>query len=243
MRITCAARTPRSSRLPSHPGRRSNRMRVRPAEFSDIPRLMAIARQSPSAAHWSEREYQALFPGSTLADGTGADAGSVPRRICLVVETTSEIAGSPGSPIAGFVVALCLDEEWEIENIVVDSALRRRGCANLLLRELLRLACDQGAGRVLLEVRESNRSGPGVLFPLGIPGNWTAQELLSRPRGRCSFAPFQVQYQLSLIDTSIVLSKTVERISSRVLVFATRLYGSGGRGSCGSSGIPARRRG
>ena len=67
-------------------------------------------------------------------------------------------ANSNNSAIAGFVVALCLGQEWEIENIVVDSALRRRGCANLLLRELLSLASNEGAGRVLLEVRESNQA-------------------------------------------------------------------------------------
>jgi ribosomal-protein-alanine N-acetyltransferase len=136
-------------------------MRVRPAEFDDIPRLLAIERQSPSAAHWGEREYHALFPAarSTLADGTVAGDG-VPRRICLVVEMAAEIvANSRADPtIAGFLVALCLGQEWEIENLVVASALRRQGCANLLLRELLSRAGNQGAGRVLLEVRESNQA-------------------------------------------------------------------------------------
>jgi ribosomal-protein-alanine N-acetyltransferase len=136
-------------------------MRVRPAEFDDIPRLLAIERQSPSAAHWSEREYDALFSAtrSTLADGTVAGDG-VPRRICLVVEMAAEIvANSRADPtIAGFLVALCLGQEWEIENLVVASALRRQGCAKLLLRELLSLAGNQGAGRVLLEVRESNQA-------------------------------------------------------------------------------------
>jgi ribosomal-protein-alanine acetyltransferase len=139
-------------------------MRVRPAEFDDIPRLLAIERQSPSAAHWSEREYRVLFPGTppTLAEGA-ANEHSTPRRICLVVETAAEVAaGSSAGPasrvIAGFVVALCLGQEWEIENIVVDPALRRRGCAKVLLRELLSRATNESAGRVLLEVRESNQS-------------------------------------------------------------------------------------
>jgi ribosomal-protein-alanine N-acetyltransferase len=135
-------------------------MRVRPAEFEDIPRLLAIERQSPSAAHWGEREYHALFPEtrSTLAEGA-ADGDGAPRRICLVVEMAAEIVANSrsNSAIAGFVVALCLGQEWEIENLVVDSALRRRGCANLLLRELLSRANHEGVGRVLLEVRESNQ--------------------------------------------------------------------------------------
>jgi ribosomal-protein-alanine N-acetyltransferase len=138
-------------------------MRVRPAEFNDIPSLLAIERRSPSAAHWAEREYGALFPGtpSALTDGT-ANEDSTPRRICLVVEMAAEIvasssAGQASRAIAGFVVALCLGQEWEIENIVVDPAFRRQGFANLLLRELLSRASDEGAGRVLLEVRESNQ--------------------------------------------------------------------------------------
>jgi ribosomal-protein-alanine N-acetyltransferase len=69
------------------------------------------------------------------------------------------VANSRVNPvIAGFLVALCLGQEWEIENLVVDSAFRRQGCAKLLLRELLSRAGNQGAGRVLLEVRESNQA-------------------------------------------------------------------------------------
>jgi ribosomal-protein-alanine N-acetyltransferase len=118
-------------------------MRVRPAEFNDIPCLMVIERQSASAAHWSERQYRALFTGEYGVES------SVPRRICLVVETASVVAG--------FVVALCSGPEWEVENIVIDSALLRRGYASVLLRELLSQAANEGAGRVLLEVRESNQ--------------------------------------------------------------------------------------
>ena len=118
-------------------------MRVRPAKFGDIPRLMEIERQSPSAAHWREREYRAVFPEAC------GDESSQPRRICLVAETESALAG--------FVVALGLSPEWEIENIVVDSACLRQGYASVLLRELLRQAADEGARRVLLEVRESNQ--------------------------------------------------------------------------------------
>ena len=118
-------------------------MRVRSAEFGDIPRLMEIERQSPGAAHWSEREYRALFPGAR------GDESSQPRRICLVAETESAVAG--------FAVALCLGPEWEIENVVVDSACQRQGYASVLLRELLSRAANEGARRVLLEVRESNQ--------------------------------------------------------------------------------------
>ena len=84
---------------------------------------MAIERESPGAAHWGEREYHALF-GNILAEGASNES-SPPKRLCLVVvEMASEDAALA---VAGFAVALCLGQEWEIENIVVDSALRRRG--------------------------------------------------------------------------------------------------------------------
>ena len=65
------------------------------------------------------------------------------------------------------VVALCLGQEWEIENIVVDSALRRRGCAKLLLRELLGLPRPRRCWRVLLEVRESNEAARALYAQWG----------------------------------------------------------------------------
>ncbi len=55
-------------------------------------------------------------------------------------------------------MARAVDREWEIENIAVAGAARRRGLGTRLLGEFLDLVRKQGADAVFLEVRESNRA-------------------------------------------------------------------------------------
>ncbi len=111
-------------------------MRIRFAAFTDIPRMMELAKQATTAALWSREQY-----GTALS-------GSPPSRAVLVIE---EEAG-----VQGFIVGKSFDEEWEIENIVIATAVQRRGLGTRLLREFLDLARSKGADRIFLEVRESN---------------------------------------------------------------------------------------
>ena len=114
-------------------------MLIRAAVPEDIPQIMDLAQQSDTAAHWSSREYDALF------------APEAPKRMALVAATEEH----PRSVVA-FLIALCAPDDWEIENIVVDPNSLRRGIGMLLLRDLLSHARQQGAASLLLEVRESN---------------------------------------------------------------------------------------
>jgi len=114
-------------------------MLIRAAVPADIPQMKALAEQSQSAAHWSAREYEALF---------SADA---PTRVALVAANQAA-----HDEIAGFVIARCGDEEWEIENVVVGREFQRQGIATGLLNELVRSTQQADARSVLLEVRESN---------------------------------------------------------------------------------------
>jgi ribosomal-protein-alanine acetyltransferase len=111
-------------------------MLVRPATPADIPAMMQLVHHSATAAHWSREQYDRIF-GEEL-----------PRRVALVIE---EAAG-----LQGFLVAHVVAGEWEIENIAVAGAARRRGLGTRLLGEFLRLANTEGASAVFLEVRESN---------------------------------------------------------------------------------------
>lgn len=97
--------------------------------------MMVLAGESESAAHWSAREYDALF------------AAEAPKRVALVAWEGS---------IAGFVIVRCGSEEWEIENVVVDPKLRRKGIGQGLIQEVMRQAGERGVADVFLEVRESN---------------------------------------------------------------------------------------
>lgn len=119
-------------------------IRVRPAQESDLPRLVEIASHSATAAQWNQAEYLKLFalnqPPNHPQD----------HRTALVVEQ----AGG----VAGFIVGRQVADEWEIENIAVTGAARRRGLGSRLVGELLDHVRGRGGKTVFLEVRESNRA-------------------------------------------------------------------------------------
>jgi [ribosomal protein S18]-alanine N-acetyltransferase len=125
-------------------------MLIRTAVPDDIPQIMSLAQQSKTAAHWSARQYDALF------------AADAPERVALVA-----IEESRPAAVAGFVIVRCGDEEWEIENVVVDEGTRRQGIGGLLIREVLHHARRRGVASVLLEVRESNLAARALYNRLG----------------------------------------------------------------------------
>jgi len=120
-------------------------MRLRRAIPGDIPRMRELEQDCETAAHWSAAQYDALF---------FPDAQD---RVALIA--TDEF---PGASIMGFLIARCLPEEWEIENVVVDERHRQRGVGTSLVRKLLADAGAAGVESAVLEVRESNR--PAVLL-------------------------------------------------------------------------------
>lgn len=125
-------------------------MLIRQATPDDLPAIRNLEKQAETAAHWAEREYDALF------------AAEAPRRIALVA---TEAAGA--HRVHGFVIARCASEDWEIENVVVAADQRRGGIASGLIRDLLQRAHQQGAASVLLEVRESNVAARQLYEKLG----------------------------------------------------------------------------
>jgi len=130
-------------------------VRVRPAQASDLPRLVEIASHSATAAQWNQVEYLKLFapnqPSNHPQDQPQSRSEAQPQhRIALVVEQ----AGG----VVGFIVGRQVAEEWEIENIAVTGAARRRGLGSRLVGELLEHARSRGGKTVFLEVRESNRA-------------------------------------------------------------------------------------
>ena len=112
--------------------------------------MRALEQQTETAAHWAEREYDALF------------AVEAPPRIALVA--TSE---ADAGRVIGFVIARCATAEWEIENVVVAREERNRGVGIKIIRELLLQAQSAGATSVLLEVRESNLAARRLYEKLG----------------------------------------------------------------------------
>lgn len=113
-------------------------MLVRAATPSDIRCMMRLEQHSVTASHWSAEQYDRIF------------AAMSPRRVALVIE---EQGG-----VRGFLIALAIAPEWEIENIAIAADARRRGLGTRLLGEFLDRARAEGVQAVYLEVRESNRA-------------------------------------------------------------------------------------
>jgi [ribosomal protein S18]-alanine N-acetyltransferase len=113
-------------------------MKVRPATPADIPAMMRLVNHSATAAHWSHEQYDRVFGGDS------------PRRMALVIEEALALQG--------FLVAHEVQFEWEIENLAIAGAARRRGLGTRLLGEFLDRVRAEGANAVFLEVRESNRA-------------------------------------------------------------------------------------
>lgn len=108
-------------------------MVIRSARETDRAAIAAIQRASPEASSW---------------DPAGYDV------------TVAEVEGV----VVGFLVTRrTAPDEWEVLNLAVDPAHRRRGVAKALLMPLL-TTID---GRVFLEVRETNTPAQKLYESLG----------------------------------------------------------------------------
>ncbi|MBV8051356.1 MAG: ribosomal protein S18-alanine N-acetyltransferase [Acidobacteriaceae bacterium] len=84
------------------------------------------------------------------------------QRTTLVVEAAGIIQG--------FIVGRAVGREWEIENIAVANAVRRKGLGLALLNGLIEVVRAQNSEAVFLEVRESNRAARALYEKAGFVG-------------------------------------------------------------------------
>jgi [ribosomal protein S18]-alanine N-acetyltransferase len=136
--------------------------------ITDVPAIMDLERQSPAAAHWSREQHEGLF--------VTADRQPQSERFAWVVDDEGE---SP--EVLAFLVAHRVDAEWELENIVVAAAVRRRGVGTCLLGEFVAHArAEQGSG-TFLEVRESNHSARALYRKVGFQEMGLRKSYYSNP--------------------------------------------------------------
>jgi [ribosomal protein S18]-alanine N-acetyltransferase len=89
----------------------------------------------------------------------GADAwsrGLVEQGIAAALPTVSYLVSEVDGVVVGHAVASAAGDDAELQRIAVDPAYRRRGLAGELLAAVERRAAEDGATRLLLEVREDN---------------------------------------------------------------------------------------
>jgi ribosomal-protein-alanine N-acetyltransferase len=124
---------------------------VRPATLADLAAMLELERQSPTAAHWTERQYHEALEFAAVGS----------RRLVLVAESES------GTAITAFLVAQHIPPEWELENVVVAPLSRRQGMATRLIHALLKQARETDSESIFLEVRESNLAARNFYGKLG----------------------------------------------------------------------------
>jgi ribosomal-protein-alanine N-acetyltransferase len=111
----------------------SSELLIRPFKSSGIPSVLAILKESPEAANWSEQSLSEI-----LSSGSPAWVAELDREIC------------------GFLIGRVAADEFEILNMAVAPAHRRKGIASKLLVSSLEFARRSGSSRAYLEVRASN---------------------------------------------------------------------------------------
>jgi len=119
------------------------RVSVRLMHASDISAARSILKESPEASMWSRESLME----------------SASRGIALV----AELDGS----IAGILVGRAAADEFEILNLAVGKAWRRRGAASRLVADAVTRAQSEGATQVHLEVRASNAGAIALYEKMG----------------------------------------------------------------------------
>ena len=136
-------------------------MNIRPSTSTDLAALINLDRACLFAAHWTEQQYRQVLhlqPGD-------------PQRFAVVVDdlhlAPADASGGASREISGFLVALHLAPEWELENIVVAPTARRIGLGTRLIHALLAKARETNSESVFLEVRESNAAARSLYEKAG----------------------------------------------------------------------------
>jgi ribosomal-protein-alanine N-acetyltransferase len=107
--------------------------------------MIALASASPGAAQWSRPQYENLFAAYAVED--------TPMSVYFAILTEAE-----SGEVVAWLVARCIRQEWELENIVVAQESRRRGVGSGLLEAFLAHARESQAEAIFLEARESSHA-------------------------------------------------------------------------------------
>jgi ribosomal-protein-alanine N-acetyltransferase len=131
---------------------------LRFATRDDLQRLFMLMRSAEQAPHWTDAAYLKRIEENSVL------LANIDRHLVGAVIFSS---ASPG--------------EWEVENIVVDPAVRKQGIAQAMLRELATRAKERGSMRIHLEVRESNAPAIALYRKIGFVETTRRKRYYSNP--------------------------------------------------------------
>jgi ribosomal-protein-alanine N-acetyltransferase len=107
---------------------------IRAFRAEDSAALASILREAPEAANWTQASYREWM--------------NSPGAVAFVSEGDGRVTG--------FIIGRQVSDEAEVLNLAVAPQARRKGQGGALLKRSLDEFRALGAGRVYLEVRESN---------------------------------------------------------------------------------------
>ena len=117
---------------------------IRRMSASDLPAALSVLEESPEASIWSR---ESLREAATQGFAWAAD-----------------LEGR----VAGILIGRVAADEFEILNLAVAKAWRRRGVATKLVSAALESARNAGARQAYLEVRASNGGGIALYEQVGV---------------------------------------------------------------------------
>lgn len=123
-------------------------MQLRDWKYEDILKISELETECFPQEPWSFRMLAASFDSDAFHGVLSEDGG--------------EIAGYGGITVAA--------DTADIENIAVSEPYRRSGAGTKILRELIRIAKDNGAKKIFLEVRVSNVAAMKMYLKNGFKG-------------------------------------------------------------------------
>jgi ribosomal-protein-alanine acetyltransferase len=135
----------------------SSGVMIRQMPASDVPAALSILEESPEASIWSS---ESLLNWAS-------------QGICW----TAELDGR----VAGILIARVAADEFEILNLAVGKAQRRRGVATQLVRAAVESAWIAGAVQSYLEVRASNEGAIALYKQIGFDFSGRRQNYYSNP--------------------------------------------------------------
>lgn len=136
---------------------------LRQAVPADAPALSALDRLA-NPNPWHMQRFSSLL-----------SAQDPLRGLVLVLEERGSIVG--------FAVFSQVLDEGSLDNIAVAPAQRRRGCARILVEQVLARLRRTGALRCLLEVRRSNEGARALYDALGFTLDGVRRNYYARPGG------------------------------------------------------------
>ena len=121
----------------------SSALIVRQMSASDVSAVLSILQESPGAAQWSR------------------------ESLCESASSGVAWAAKLDGSFAGVLIGRVATDEFEILNLAVGIAFRRRGVAAQLVSAALESSRTAGARQAYLEVRASNEGGIAFYSQMG----------------------------------------------------------------------------